>query len=432
VSIGAKGLAHKQLGRYTLQRTLGEGGIGTVYLAHDTFTDSMVAVKVIDSSLFADPDRGPVKRKLFLNEASLVGKLSHPHIVAILDAAIQEEPYYIVTEYISGGSLADALRSGVKVSLEDAVEIGFKCCSALDYASRFGIVHRDIKPGNIMRMEGSEVKIGDFGAAYFRHANDTQVADVGTPAYESPEQVLGNELTQQSDMFSLAIVLYELLAGRRPFNAANLTDLLRQIVADDPPAPSRVQPSLPRGFDDVLMRALSKRPAERYATWAEFALALADAGRLSVFEQAIPESRRFQALRVLPTTRDFSDVEIWELAKAGDWKRVPARRVLVAEGDAGHSVFLLAEGEAKVTIQGHLLNVLKRGDCFGEMAYVRAGAAPRQVTVEATSDVLVVEFDAADLNQLTTGCQLRFAQVLLHALSDRLALADTRILQLSR
>jgi hypothetical protein len=258
------------------------------------------------------------------------------------------------------------------------------------------------------------------------------VADVGTPAYESPEQVQGGELTQQSDMFSLAIVLYELLAGRRPFNAANLTDLLRQIVSDDPLPPSRVKPGLPSSFDGVLLRALSKRPAERYASWAEFALALADAGKLSVFQQSIPESQRFQALRGLPTVRAFSDAEIWELVRAGRWQRLPSRSVLVAEGEAGHSVYLLAEGEAKVTLKSHLLNVLKRGDCFGEMAYVRAGAAPRQVTVEATTDVLVVEFDAPDLNKLSTGCQLRFAQVLLHALSDRLALADTRILQLSR
>jgi serine/threonine protein kinase len=432
VSAAPKPAVHGQIGRYTLQRTLGEGGIGRVYLAHDTFSGSLVALKVIDASLFADEERGPVKRKLFLNEASLVGKLSHPHIVAILDAAIQEEPFYIVTEYIAGGSLADALRAGERLSVEDTVEIGFKCCGALDYASRFGIVHRDIKPGNIMRVAGSEVKIGDFGAAYFRNADDTQVADVGTPAYESPEQVQGGELTQHSDMFSLAIVLYELLAGRRPFNAANLTDLLRQIVSDDPLPPSRVKPELPSSFDSVLLRALSKRPAERYATWAEFALALADAGKLSVFQQSIPESQRYQALRALAAVRQFSDAEIWELVRAGRWRRLPSRSVLVAEGEAGHSVYLLAEGEAKVTLKGHLLNVLKRGDCFGEMAYVRAGAAPRQVTVEATTDVLVVEFEAADLNQLSSGCQLRFAQVLLHALSDRLALADTRILQLSR
>jgi serine/threonine protein kinase len=324
---------HRQLGRYTLERPLGEGGVGRVWLAQDTFTGQPVAVKVIDNALFADEARGPVKRKLFLNEASLVGKLSHPHIVAILDAAIQEEPHYIVTEYLPGGSLADALRAGERSPLEDAVEIGFKCCSALDYASRFGIVHRDIKPGNILRVSGSEVKLGDFGAAYFRHADDTQISDAG---------------------------------------------------------------------------------------W------------LSVFRQTIPESQRFRALRGLPTASAFSDAEIWELARAGTWKRVPARSVLVAEGDAGHSVFLLARGEAKVTIQGHLLNVLERGDCFGEMAYVRAGAAPRQVTVEATADVLLVEYDAASLERTSTGCQLRFSNLLLHALSDRLALADTRILQLSR
>jgi CRP-like cAMP-binding protein len=182
----------------------------------------------------------------------------------------------------------------------------------------------------------------------------------------------------------------------------------------------------------MLLRALAKRPQDRYATWADFAMAIAEAGSLSVFHQDIPHSARFQALRRLGSLERFSDVELWELAKAGQWRRLQARSVLVAEGEPGSTVYLLAEGDAKVTIQGRLLNVLKQGDCFGEMAYVRGGAAPRQVTVEATSDVLVVEFVPAAIEQLSSGCQLRFAQVLLHALSERLALADTRILQLSR
>jgi serine/threonine protein kinase len=422
----------RQLGKYALERVIGKGGTGTVYLAYDSFNASPVAIKVLDSEVLADPEKGPVRRKLFLNEASLVGKLSHPHIVAVLDAAVHEPPFYIAMEYLPGGSLADAYRDALRPTIADAMEMGFKCCSALDYTSRHGIVHRDIKPGNLMRMEGSDVKIGDFGAAYFRNSEATQVSDVGTPAYESPEQVHGEELTQQSDMFSLGVVLYELLTGIRPFQATNLTELFRQIVEKDPPRPSRVQPSLPEALDDLLLRALAKRPGERYATWADFAMAIADAGSLSVFQQTIPHSQRFQALRALPTLERFSDVELWELVKAGNWRRLQARSVLVAEGDPGSTVFLLAEGEAKVTIQGRLLNMLKRGDCFGEMAYVRAGTAPRQVTVEAASDVLVVEFDPEAIARVSSDCQLHFAQVLLRALTDRLALADTRILQLSR
>jgi serine/threonine protein kinase len=422
----------RRLGKYVLERVIGKGGTGTVYLAYDSFNAAPVAVKLIDADVLTDPEKGPVRRRLFLNEASLVGKLSHPHIVAILDASVEEPPFYIAMEYLPGGSLADAYRDGLRPPLADAMEMGFKCCSALDYTSRHGIIHRDIKPGNLMRMEGSDVKIGDFGAAYFRNADVTQVADVGTPAYESPEQVRGQEITQQSDMFSLGVVLYELLTGMRPFQATNLTQLFRQIVEKDPPRPSRVERSLPPTLDDLLLRALAKRPEDRYPTWADFAMAIADAGSLSVFQQSIPHSARFQALRALPTLDRFSDVEIWELVKAGKWRRVQARSVLVAEGDSGSTVFLLAEGDAKVTIQGRLLNMLERGDCFGEMAYVRAGAAPRQVTVEATSDVLVVEFDSESIGAVGTDCQLHFAQVLLRALADRLALADTRILQLSQ
>jgi eukaryotic-like serine/threonine-protein kinase len=422
----------RQLGKYRLGRVIGKGGTGTVHLAYDSFNDAPVALKLIDDAVLGDPDRGPVRRKLFLNEASLVGKLCHPHIVSILDAAVHEPPYYIAMEYVAGGSLADAYRDHVRPALGDAMEIAFKCCSALDYTARHGIVHRDIKPGNLMRVGGSEVKIGDFGAAYFRNADSTQVADVGTPAYESPEQVLGADLTQQSDMFSLGVVLYELLTGMRPFPSTNLTDLLQQIVDKDPPRPSRLEPSLPATLDDLLLRALAKRPDERYPTWADFAMAIAQAGGLSVFQQSIPHSQRFQALRALATLQRFSDAEIWELAEAGRWRRVQSRTVLLGEGDPGGSLFVLAEGDCKVTIQGRLLNVLKRGDCFGEMAFVRAGSAPRNATIEATSDVLLAEFSPESVAALSTGCQLHFAHVLLHALADRLALADTRILQLCR
>jgi serine/threonine protein kinase len=425
-------LAERQLGKYRLDRVVGKGGTGTVYLAHDSFNDAPVALKLIDAEVLSHPESGPMRRRLFLNEASLVGRLSHPHIVTILDAAIEAPPYYIVMEYVPGGSLADACRDALLPTLAETMEIGFKCCSALDYTCRHGIVHRDIKPGNLMRAGAGEVKIADFGAAWFRNADVTQVSEVGTPAYESPEQVRGEEITQQSDMFSLGVVLYELLTGIRPFQATNLTDLLRQIVHKDPPAPSRVHSALPARLDDVLLRALAKRPAERYASWADFAMAIADAGSFSVFRQEIPHSARFQSLRGLATLVGFSDVELWHLAKAGGWRRVQARSRLIAEGEAGHTVFLLAEGEAKVTIQGRLLNVLKAGDCFGEMAYARAGSAPRQVTVEAASDVLLVELDAEAIAAMSERCQLRFAQVLLRALAERLAFADTRILQLSQ
>jgi serine/threonine protein kinase len=420
----------ERLGKYALQRSLGRGAFGEVYYAIDTFTEKEVAIKMIDSGVLDDPEVGTLSKKQFLSEASLAGKFNHPHIVTILEAVVDDDPGYIAMEFVPGGTLADHLEEGVPFPLERAVEICFKCCGALDYAARHGIVHRDLKPANIMVVEGSDIKLTDFGAAWFRHSQVTQIADIGTPLYESPEQIGGQSLTSQSDMFSLGVLFYQMLTGVRPFRASTITVLFDKILKEDPEPPSRLNPALPPRIDDIVLRALRKDPAERYATWAEFALDLADVGRLSVFANTIPDSERFSSLRRMPVLKTFSDAELWELVKAGKWSRLPARRVVLREGDEGSSMFFLADGELQVTKGGRLLNIIDAGECFGEMACILAGAMPRHATLTAASDVTVVEFERDVLDTLSESCRMRFAKVLLKVLVERVALADSRILQL--
>jgi len=415
----------ERVGKYQIKRELGKGTRSTVYLAYDEFYGSDVAVKVYDD--VGQPHEARVPRVQFLSEAALAGKLAHPHIVTILDAVVDERFSYVAMEYVHGGNLYRYTSPERLLPVADVIEIAFKCCGALDYAYRQGVVHRDIKPANILVARGTDVKVADFGAAFVRDAETTQKLRIGSPSYVAPEQIRDDPLTHQSDMYSLGVVLYELLVGRRPFYADNMEELLAMVVGEDPVRPSVWRPDLPEELDAVVQRMLRKYPEERYPDWAELALELARLGRLSVYDQAIRDSEKFLALRPAALLTQLSDADLWELTRIGQWRRVPSQTVLLKEGKSGDSLFILAQGEAKVTARARLLNVLRAGECFGEMAYARDQAAARQATVEASTDALVVELTRSALDGLSIGCQLQLNRALLRALADRLELANVRL-----
>ncbi len=412
-----------RVGKYELKSTLGTGASGTVYLAVDTFSNTEVALKVINPAVFEDP----AIRAQFLNEASLAGQLHHPHIVSILDAVVTDDSGHIAMEYVPGGNLAKRASAPNLFSIEDAIQVGFKCCGALDYAFRQGIVHRDVKPANIMVVKGTDVKIADFGAAYLRKNPAAEIITIGSPAYMSPEQIGAQPLTLQSDMFSLGTVLYELLTGQRPFIAPTVQATLDKITTGEPLPPSRVRPALPSELDRILLKVLHKTPAARFTTWAEFALELAKVGRLSFHQQIIQDSEKYDALRRVEMLQKLDDAQIWELVQAGRWMRLPARSSIIRENDAGQSLFFLAKGQAKATRQGRLLNLIGAGECFGEMSYIRGGEMPRQATIDSLTEVTFAEFEAASLEQMSAGCQLHFMRALVRTLVERLQLANTRI-----
>jgi eukaryotic-like serine/threonine-protein kinase len=415
----------ERVGKYQIKRELGKGTRSTVYLAYDEFYGSDVAVKVYEEEGKSRETRVP--RVQFLSEAALAGKLVHPHIVTILDAVVDERFSYVAMEYVHGGNLYRFTSPERLLPVADVIEMAFKCCGALDYAYRQGVVHRDIKPANILVARGTDVKVADFGAAFVRDAETTQKLRIGSPSYVAPEQIRDDPLTHQSDMYSLGVVLYELLVGRRPFYAGNMEELLAMVLSEDPVRPSVWRPDLPAELDAVVQRMLCKYPEERYPDWAELALELARIGGLSVYDQAIRDSEKFLALRPAGLLTQLSDADLWELTRIGQWRRVPSQTVLLNEGKSGDSLFILAQGEAKVTARGRLLNVLRAGECFGEMAYARDQAASRQATVETSTDALVVELTRSALDGLSIGCQLQLNRALLRALADRLELANVRL-----
>jgi serine/threonine-protein kinase len=266
----------RTLGRYVLQEEIGRGSMGTVFRASDPMIERTVAVKTINALQIQDGSVEP--RRRFLREAKAAGRLSHPCIVTIYDVGEFEDTAYIVMELLEGRSLKDVLDCGERIPLATAAQIVLQTADALGFAHRQGVVHRDIKPGNLMLTKQGLVKITDFGIARIDQMSRTRTGVViGSPRYMSPEQVSGRKADGRSDVFSLGIVLYELATGVAPFDAERPEDfltLMQNIVAKQPAPPSRVNPAVPASLDAIIDRALRKNPEERYATAEKLAEAL--------------------------------------------------------------------------------------------------------------------------------------------------------------
>jgi eukaryotic-like serine/threonine-protein kinase len=417
----------QQVGKYRLLEFLGKGTSGAVYRAQDTFTGREVAVKLIDPEVFRDPEFGVERHAQFLSEASLAGMLIHPHLVSILDAVVQRDTGHIAMELITGGDLSQHTQQDTLLTVPDVIEIAFNCCSALEYTSRVGIIHCDIKPANIMIAGGTDVRITDFGSAFLQKSKVVRTAAMGSPHYMSPEQIAGQELTLHSDMYSLGVVIYELLTGQLPFAPHHLDDLVDMILTQDPAPPSTVRPGLSPAFDSIVLRALNKRPEQRYETWSEFAYELSELSHRGQAPEHIPDSEKLQALNQVEALASLSEMQLWEVAKVGRWLRAKAHDVILREEDSGMHFFFLARGEVKVLRRKRLLNVINQGEFFGEMAYILGGHQRRHASVVATNALLLAEFSPHALAQISPGAQLQLTRALARNLVERLTLANTRL-----
>jgi eukaryotic-like serine/threonine-protein kinase len=421
----------KKIGKYEIIKEIGKGATSAVYQALDPFQNRQVAIKVVFPEALIDEQYGKRYRKLFVTEASLAGKLSHPHIATIFDAVADDEASYIVMEYVDGTTLEQYARPDNLLPVPRIMEIAYKCARALDYAAEVGVIHRDIKPANILMSGEADIKITDFGAALQLTAETTQISGIGSPAYMSPEQLKEQPLTCQTDIFSLGVVMFQLLVGKLPFHGTNNYSMIYQIMHVDPAAPSDARPEIPRAVDRIVLKALQKNTRDRYQSWEEFSqeLVAAQAGDESP-AQGMPESEKFDTLRKVEFFRYFTDVELWEVLRLASWHKYPRDTVLIQEGDIGSSFFILASGEVKVVKQERLLNILKGGECFGEMAYLGKQKFQRSADVVAMCDVTVIEIRAETLTQASDLCRHHFHGAFLELLVDRLAMANTRLSQL--
>src|SRR5687767_3609043 len=260
-----------QLGRYVIESEIGRGAMGVVFKATDSVLQRVVAVKTVNMAL--EREHADKYEARFYQEARAAGGLNHPNIVTVYDAGKAGDVVYMAMEYIQGVELRTLLTEGQPMALNRALAIAAQVAEGLGYAHQAGVVHRDIKPANIMVTADGPVKITDFGIARMRASADLTQTGVmlGSPKYMSPEQVIGKRADHRSDIFSLGVILYEMLSGNAPFSGENVTALMYQIVNFAPPAPSAVNPAVPELLNFIVAKMLAKPLEERYQNAQELA-----------------------------------------------------------------------------------------------------------------------------------------------------------------
>lgn len=411
----------KKIGKYVIINNVGKGSTGKVYLSHDPYYRRDVAIKVYNFEEDADAERAKVTRKMFYNEAHMVGMLQHPNIMPIYDAGEENGKYYVVTEHIQGArTLAAYCRPDNLLRVDDVVEIIYKCAKALHYAHGRGVIHRDIKPSNVMLTIDNDVRIIDFGIALVSDSDVSRIEGIaGSPSYMSPEQVQSEELTPRSDLYSLGSVLYELLTGFRSFRADNLSKLLHQIVYATPPPIHTYRDDIPEELEEVVAKAMQKDPGKRCATGAVMAADLTRVYQdLRTKYDSLDNQEHFDLLRGLTFFHDFSHAEIWEVLRASDWHDYKDDEDIVREGEMDDRFYIIVSGRATVEANGNSLGVLEDGSCFGETSYVRG--AKRTASIRAKGPVTILRVSSTLMEQVSSACQLRFNKVFLRSLITRL------------
>ena len=423
-----------KIGKYDIISELGRGATAVVYLGEDQFNERKVAIKVALGIEGMGEDEARRFEKLFLNEAAMVGKLSHPNIVGVFDAVVEGEMRYIVMEYVGGGSLKKFCTETNLLPVRQAVLIIFKACRALDYAFQNGVIHRDIKAANILLSERDDIKISDFGTAQISQSTHTQIDGfVGSPAYMAPEQINEEPPSVQSDIYSLGVTMYELLSGRLPFQANNAVAMINKILNEEPTPIKSIRPDIPDKLVEIVEMSMAKDPAKRYHAWYAMARALADTfPQLEKYSFEISSAEKFNALRKLDFFKDFRDSELWEVLRGAIWENHSREQGLLLEGDIGHAFFIIVSGQVKVSKDGKLLNVLKDGDCFGEMAYLSGDKARRSASIVSVSEVQLLKIQDVQLEQLSDACQLRFNRQFLKTLIERLAWTSNVLAQVKK
>ncbi|WP_310738674.1 serine/threonine-protein kinase [Ideonella alba] len=423
--------ALRMIGKYKVIKKLGEGATSEVFLAWDEFHQREVAIKRTLALAGRSAAEQHFAAHFFAAEAALVGRLNHPNVVQLYDAV--EEPdgrAYLVMEYVAGDTLRGHCAPDRLLPLEQVVEIGFKCAMALDYVWRQGVIHRDVKPANILTVEEAgeltDIKLTDFGSALNLTSDRTQVHRVGSLAYMSPEQLDGATLDCRADIYSLGAVLYHLVAGRPPFEAESQGALLN-LICHVPPEPlTGCRAGVGEELSQVICGALAKSREDRPANWQLFAQQLSalivnhqvPRGRL----QQVMDSERFNLLRGLEFFTDFGDVQLWEVVRRARWQRFHYGHRIYKRGQQGRQFHIIAQGEVEVFREGQRVARLGAGTSVGEMAYL----APSPELRRHAADVIVSEpcttisFTPDALAELSTETRHRFDGAFIKVLVRRL------------
>jgi serine/threonine protein kinase len=428
---GAPGTAlPAQIGKYRVKAKLGEGATSEVFLATDPFRGIDVAIKRVRLGLLPDSRETHFQQRFFAAEAALVGRLEHPNVVQIIDAVADTDAPYLVMEYVPGVTLRRYCRADALLPLAQVIEIGFKCAMALGYCYRQGLIHRDVKPANLLvNLDGdriSDVKVTDFGSVFNLGADHTQIYRVGSLAYMSPEQLDGDTLDCRADIYSLAAVLYHLIAGRPPYDATQQQALMNQIYHGTPPRLSGLRDGVPEGLQALIEAGLAKERELRPASWDEFA------NRLSALVsdkqlqrgplQEVLDSERFTLLRSLEFFQYFGDVELWEVVHRAHWQRHGFGHALYRKGEQGNSFHIVTQGQVQVLRDGKQVATLNAGASVGEMAYLAPSPdlGVHSVDILVSQPATTVSFTPEAMDRLSLATRHLFDKAFIGVLVRRL------------
>jgi len=413
----------EKVGKYTILEEIGRGSMGTVYSANDPFSSRKVAIKVAHTQFISTAEDGERLRRMFFNEAHATSVLNHPNILHLYDADVDNELLYLVMEYIHGArTLEEFCIPDRLLPLNDVIRIIYICAKALDYAHRQGIVHRDIKPSNILYTEDNDIKLSDFSIAMVNRqdAKMTQFDGfIGSPLYMSPEQINEQIITSNSDLFSLGVVMYELLTGHSPFKADTLAGITQKITQSEPPPLNDFRTDLPEGVDYAMKRLLKKNPQVRYTSGldlaADLALVFED---LDKVESEDSLRKKFDTLKNTGFLKGFTDADIWELVRASNWQTYPTGTIIIEEGEVDDSFYVLLSGVVSIDKSGQHIGNLQDGDCFGEMGFL--SKTKRTATVVSKTEVALIKVNSSTLTRAEQGTQLRFLNAFVSTVINRL------------
>ncbi|MCA8967417.1 MAG: protein kinase, partial [Planctomycetes bacterium] len=365
-------------------------------------------------------------RKLFVNEARAARLLEHPNIVALLDAGYEGDLWYVTMELVEGGrTLDDHCRLPNLLPVGEAVRVLAQCAEALGYAHSRGVVHRDVKPRNVMLTADNQVKVTDFGVALIDRIEDgetTQViGNIGSPSYMAPEQIRGEPATPQADIFALGLIAYQMLTGEHPFRGRTVPEVARKIASEAQQPLLEIRPELSPLLARVVDHALKKHPAGRYTSAVEMAADLAliaEDLRDSGEGDDGPLRAKLAQVRPLEFFAGFGDDEMLEVLRAGLWQRFASGEAIVVEGESTDAFYVLVEGEARVWRNRRLLDTLVPGNSFGELGFLLH--APRSATIIARGTVTVLKLRAGVIDHTSAGCQIKLQRAFLHTMATRL------------
>lgn len=417
-----------QIGKYLLQKEIGRGTCGVVYAAYDPFVARDVAIKLAVTNSAMDPGESIHQNREFFAEAHAAGMLHHPHIVSVYDAGVEDGISYIVMEYVDGETLAEIARPPREMSPEQVTDIMFQCAKALDYSHKRGVLHRDIKPGNIMLDQDGVAKIMDFSIAEVLQGETVMRPEsvVGSPAFMSPEQIRKADMGPSSDLYSLGAVMYYLLCGEPPYMAQDIRRLLDMIRLAPIPDPRMKRPEIPDSLVRILTRLQDKNPTKRYQSGQELARELSHLSEsLRNKERQLNRIEGRDSLRRLRFFNDFDDAEIDELLSASNMLSFRPGEDIIQEGQVDNAFYIVVVGQVHVRKADTELMTLGKGDVFGEIAFL--GSVKRTATVTASTEVLALKINAMAIDNVSESCQLRYYRVFCETLIYRLSVTSAKL-----